>query len=179
MIWADWVLLAALLVSIVIGIIRGFTREFFGLVSWVVAVVAALLLAPAALGWLEPHIATPSLRIAASYAVVFFGFLVLGAIVTAVVSTLVRKSASLSAVDRSVGGGFGLIRGVLVGVVLVWLVGLTPARQDPWWAQSKLIPPLEWLANGFRSVMPEQWQRYATPAGDAAEDAADAAKKGF
>src|SRR5688572_1259872 len=107
MIWADWILLAALLVSIVIGIIRGFTREFFGLVSWVIAIVAALLLAPVALGWLEPHIATPSLRIAASYAVVFFGFLVLGAIVTAVVSSLVRKSASLSAVDRSVGGGFG------------------------------------------------------------------------
>lgn len=179
MIWADWVLLAALLVSIVIGVIRGFTREFFGLVSWVVAIVAALFLAPAALGWLEPHIATPSLRIAASYAVVFFGFLVLGAIVTAIISALVRKNASLSAVDRSVGGGFGLIRGVLIGVVLVWLVGLTPARQDPWWGQSMLIPPLEWLANGFRSLMPEKWQRYATPAGEAAEDAADAAKKGL
>ncbi len=169
--WADGFLLAALLVSIVIGILRGFTREFFGLVSWIVAIVAALFLAPTALGWLEPHIATPSLRIAASYAVVFFGFLVLGSIVTAVVSTLVRKNASLSAVDRSVGGGFGLIRGVLIGVVLVWMVGLTPARQDPWWKESRLIPPLEWLANGFRSILPEKWQRYATPAADAAETA--------
>jgi membrane protein required for colicin V production len=179
MIWADWILLAALLLSIVIGIIRGFTREFFGMVSWIVAIVAALFLAPVAFGWLEPHIATPSLRIAASYAVVFFGFLVLGAIVTAVISTLVRKNASLSAVDRSVGGGFGLIRGVLIGVVLVWLVGLTPARQDPWWARSTLIPPLEWLANGFRGLLPEKWQRYAAPAGEAAEDAAQAAKKGL
>jgi membrane protein required for colicin V production len=179
MIWADWILLAALLVSIVIGIIRGFTREFFGLVSWIVAIAAALLLAPAAHGWLEPHIATPSLRIAASYAVVFFAFLVIGAIVTAVISSLVRKNASLSAVDRSVGGGFGLIRGVLVGVVLVWLVGLTPARQDPWWGRSMLIPGYEWLANGFRGLLPEAWQRYATPAGDAAEQAADAAKKGL
>ena len=175
MIWADWGLLAVLLASVVIGVIRGFTREFFGLVSWLVAIVAALFLAPLALGWLEPHIATPSLRIAASYAVVFFAFLVLGAIVTAVISALVRKSASLSAVDRSVGGGFGLIRGVLIGVVLVWLVGLTPARQDPWWRDSLLIPPLEWLAEGFRSVLPEKWRRYATPAADAAE----AAKEGL
>lgn len=168
MIWADWVLLAALLVSIGIGVLRGFTREFFGLVSWIVAIVAALFLAPATLGWLEPHIATPSLRIAASYALVFFGFLVLGSIVTAVVSALVRKNTSLSAVDRSVGGGFGLIRGVLVCVVLVWLVGLTPARQDPWWKESRLIPPFEWLADGFRSMLPEKWQRYATPAAEAA-----------
>ena len=69
MIWADWFLLAALVMSIIIGILRGFTREFFGLISWVIAIVAAVFLAPATLGLLEPHISTPSLRIAASYAV--------------------------------------------------------------------------------------------------------------
>ncbi len=172
--WADWVLLAALLFSIVIGIIRGFTREFFGLISWVIAIVAAVFLAPTAHGWLEGQISTPSLRIAASYAVVFFAFLLLGAIATAVVSKLVSK-AGLTGVDRTIGGGFGLIRGVLIGVVLVWIVGLTPARQDPWWKESVLIPPLEWLADGFRSILPDKWARYAEPAADAA----DAAKKGL
>jgi len=162
MIWADWLLLAALVLSIVIGIFRGFTREILGLVSWIVALVAALLLAPGAVGWLEPHISTPSLRIASSYALVFFVVLVLGAVVTSIVSMLVRKSA-LSGFDRMVGGGFGLIRGVLVVVVVVWLVGLTPARQDPWWTQSMLIPRAEWLAEGFRSLMPEKWQKYAMP----------------
>ena len=165
MTWADWVLLAALVVSIVIGIIRGFTREVLGLVSWAVAIVASLLLAPATVGWLEPHIATPSLRIAGSYALVFFIALVLGAIVTTVVSMMVRKSA-LSGLDRMVGGGFGMIRGVLVGVVLVWLVGLTPARQDPWWKDSRLIPGLEWLAQGFGALMPEKWRPAVAPAAD-------------
>jgi len=163
MIWADWFLLAALVISILIGVIRGFTREILGLVSWIVALVAALLLAPSAVGWLESYVSTPSLRIASSYALVFFVVLVLGAVVTAVVSMLVRKSA-LSGFDRMVGGGFGLIRGVLIAVVVVWLVGLTPARQDPWWKESMLIPRLEWLASGFRSLMPEGWQKYATPA---------------
>jgi len=164
MIWADWLLLAALVISILIGVLRGFTREILGLVSWIFAIVGALLFAPNAVGWLEPHVSTPSLRIAASYALVFFVILVLGAVVTTIVSMLVRKSASLSAVDRMVGGGFGLIRGVLITVVAVWLVGLTPARQDPWWNESMFIPRLEWLANGFRSLMPEKWQKYAAPA---------------
>ena len=163
MIWADWFVLAALVISIVIGILRGFTREVLGLVSWIVAIVAALLLAPSAVGWLESWVSTPSLRIAASYALVFFVVLVLGAIVTAVVSMLVRKSA-LSSFDRMVGGGFGLIRGVLITVVVVWLVGLTPARQDLWWKESVLIPRLEVLASGFLSVLPEKWRTYATPA---------------
>ncbi|MGQ0587707.1 MAG: CvpA family protein [Gammaproteobacteria bacterium] len=174
MIWADWVLLAALLASVVIGIIRGFTKEVFGLISWVVAIFAALFLAPSILGWLEPHVSTPSLRIASSYAIVFFAFLVLGAVVTAVVGSLVQKSG-LTGIDRTIGGGFGLIRGVLIGVVLVWLVGLTPARQDPWWKESMLIPGYEWLAEGFRSVLPEKWARYAEPAAEAA----DTVKKGL
>lgn len=163
MIWADWFLLAALVISIVIGILRGFTREVLGLVTWIVAIAAALWLAPSTVGWLEPHVATPSLRIASSYALVFFGVLVLGAIVTTVVSMLVRKSP-LSGVDRMVGGGFGLLRGVLVAVMLVWLVGMTPARQDPWWKESMFIPRLEWLAAGFNALMPDSWQKYATPA---------------
>jgi membrane protein required for colicin V production len=176
--WADWILLAVLLVSVAFGILRGFTRELLGLVSWILAVTAALFLAPTTLGWLEPHIATPSLRIAASYALVFFVFLVIGSIVTAVVTSLVRKSP-LSGVDRTIGGGFGLIRGVLVAVLLVWVFGLTPARQDPWWKQSMLIPPAEWLAGGLREALPEKWQRYATPAADAAEAGAAAAKEGL
>ena len=41
MIWADWFLLAALVVSILIGVMRGFTREVLGLISWIVAIAAA------------------------------------------------------------------------------------------------------------------------------------------
>lgn len=158
MIWADWFLLAALVISVLIGVFRGFTRELLGLVSWIVALGAALLLAPHAVPVLEPHIETPSLRIAGAYAGVFFGILLAGAIVTYVVSTLVRKSP-LSGVDRMVGAGFGLVRGVLVAVLLVWLVGMTPARKDPWWGESALIPPLDGLARGLEGFMPEDWRQ--------------------
>lgn len=162
MMWADWFLLGALVISIVIGVWRGFTREVLGLLSWILAIVAALLFAPAAEGWLAAHIATPSIRIAASYAVVFFAALVVGAIVTALIAMAVRKSP-LSGIDRVVGAGFGLVRGVLIGVLLVWVVGLTPARQDPWWGQSALIPPLDRLAGGFQRWLPEAWQKQVQP----------------
>jgi membrane protein required for colicin V production len=158
MIWVDWFLLGALLASILIGILRGFTREVFGLATWIVAIAASLVLAPTVTGYLETQIETPSLRIAAAYGLVFFGGLVLGAVVTAIVSRLVRSSP-LSGVDRTVGGGFGLVRGVLLAVVLVWLVGMTPARQDPWWEQSMFIGRLEVLSGGLEQLMPEKWRR--------------------
>lgn len=162
MIWADWFLLGALVISILIGVWRGFTREILGLVSWIVAAVAAIVFAPHTVGWLEPRIHTPSLRIAASYAIVFFAALVLGAIVTTLASMLVRKSM-LSGVDRMIGGGFGLVRGVLMGVLMVWLLGMTPARKDAWWGASMFIPRLEVLAEGLRNLMPEDWRKRVAP----------------
>lgn len=163
MIWVDWCLLAAFLASIVIGVLRGFTREVLGLASWVLAIAAALLLAPTAAEYLGSSIETPSLRIAAAYALVFLAGLIVGAIVTAVASLLIRKSP-LSGVDRMVGGGFGVVRGVLLAVVVVAVLGLTPARQDPWWKESVFIGQLEWLADGFRKMLPEHWrQRLASP----------------
>lgn len=169
MIWVDWILVAALVVSILIGVLRGFTREVLGLASWILAIAAALLLAPTAAVYLEPHITVPSIRIAASYGLVFFVGLVAGAVVTYVISSLVRKSP-LSGIDRTVGGGFGLVRGLLLAVVLVWLVGLTPARQDPWWGESVFVGRLQWLADGFVRAMPEAWQKSLNPAAVAAKE---------
>jgi membrane protein required for colicin V production len=157
MIWVDWILLAALIASILIGVLRGFTREVLGLVTWILSIAATLLLAPSATGYLESQIPTPSLRIAAAYALVFFGGLVIGAIITAIIVKLVRQSP-LSGVDRAVGAGFGLVRGLLLAVVTVWLVGMTPARKDPWWGQSTLIPRLEVLTGLFERFMPEKWR---------------------
>lgn len=168
MIWADWFLLAALVVSILIGVLRGFTREVLGLLTWIAALGASLIFAPHAVGYLEPHVATPSLRIAASYAVVFFAVLLVGAILTYVAGMLVRKSP-LSGVDRMVGGGFGLVRGVLIAVLLVWLAGMTPARKDPWWGQSALIPRLDGLAHGLNGLMPEGWREQLAPTAVAKE----------
>jgi membrane protein required for colicin V production len=155
--WVDGCLLAVLAASIVIGIIRGFTREALGLATWVFAIGASLFLAHPVARWLEPTIAVLSIRMAVSYGLVFFAGLVIGAVVTSIISSMVRKSP-LSGVDRTVGGGFGVIRGVLLGIVFVWLVGMTPAREDPWYRGSFLIVRLESLAQGFNKLLPDEWQ---------------------
>jgi len=157
LIWVDWLLVAVLIASIVIGIFRGFVREVFGLATWIIAIAAAVLLAQPMALVLEPHIAVPSLRVAAAYGIVFFVTLLVGALVTHLVALLVRKSP-LSGVDRTVGGGFGLVRGVLLALVFVWLAGMTPVRQDPWWQQSLLIGRLAGIAEGLDRLVPSQWR---------------------
>ncbi|HUS24369.1 MAG TPA: CvpA family protein [Candidatus Binatia bacterium] len=156
MILVDWCLLAVLAVSVVIGVFRGFVREILGLVTWAVAVVATLFLAAPASAALEGHIGTPSLRVAAGYALVFFGVLLTGSIVTHLVAMAVRKSV-LSGFDRAVGGAFGLVRGVLLALAFVWLAGKTPMRQDGWWSESLLVGRLDALVGGVAGLLPSQW----------------------
>jgi membrane protein required for colicin V production len=160
MIWVDWVLLAVLTVSIVMGIFRGFTREILGLASWVLAIIAALALAPFVDDLLTNKIPTPSLRSAAAHGLVFFAGLIVGALITAAIVALVRKSP-LSSVDRAIGGGFGLARGVLIALICTYLVGMTPARQDKWWSDSMFVGQLDRLASSLTHLLPDSWRKHA------------------
>jgi membrane protein required for colicin V production len=55
---------------------------------------------------------------------------------------------------------FGLARGMLVVAVLVLLGGLTPLPEDPWWQESKLIPPFQALAIWLRDHIPSGMTGY-------------------
>lgn len=154
--WADYVILAVFAVSILIGLLRGFTREVLGIVGWVLAFVIAFTFTHAVAEWLTPHIATPSVRRAAAFGGLFFGVLLLSSLLTFFVGRLVREGAMASA-DRTLGAGFGLLRGLVLTAALIWAVGNTLARQDPWWQQSALIPRLEWTADILKAIVPQRW----------------------
>ncbi len=156
MIWVDYGILALLLVSVIVGLLRGFAREVFGLLTWALAFWLALRFAAPFGHWLEPYISVPSVRKVSAYALLFFGGLLVGGIFTSLIVRALRASA-LSSTDRTLGGGFGLLRGgLLVGAFLL-LGGATPLKQDPWWNQSVLLPHFQWLADGLAIVIPERW----------------------
>ena len=150
---ADAGILAIVLLSVVIGIARGFMVEALSLCAWVAAVVAATAFGPALAGVFEGRIELPSARIALGYGLVFVATLLVGALATWVVRRLVEESG-LSGTDRMLGLVFGLVRGVLIVVVLVLLSGLTPFPRDPWWRESRALPSFEALARDFLPLLP-------------------------
>lgn len=154
LIWVDYIIIGVVLLSALIGLFRGFVKEAFSLGTWVVAFLVALRFSqPFSLNLLE-YIDVPSVRVAAAFIILMIVTLILGAMLSFLVSQLVEKTG-LTGTDRFAGFLFGVARGVVVMSVLVLLAGLTPLPQDPWWVESTLIPPFQELSVWLRSHIPE------------------------
>jgi membrane protein required for colicin V production len=157
--WADWVIVGIFSLSCLIGILRGFVSEAFSLFIWVAAALIARLFGSRLEVYLVGLIEAPSVRIMAAYAILFVATLLLGAMLSYLISALVRATG-LSGTDRLLGMVFGAARAfIIVIAVLVLLPGLAPVNQDEWWSSSKLIPHFlaceDWVVAAYKGV--SQW----------------------
>lgn len=154
--WVDCCILGIVVLSMLVGVLRGFARELLGLMTWIAAVVASAVFGATAAEHLSTQIANPALRSVAGHALVFFGALFVGAVLTHLVGVLIR-SAGAGGMDRTLGAGFGLLRGVFVVVLVVMIAGSASPQAGQWWRDSQLVPPLLPLADALRSLVPERW----------------------
>ena len=156
MIWVDWCIVAVFLISILIGVLRGFAREILLLLTWVLAFGLAWGFGDIVAGMLVDHISEPAIRSACAYAALFIGGLLFGAILTHLLTEWIRGSV-LDGIDRTLGGGIGFIRAVLIVALFMIFASTMGAKQDRWWSQSQVIPHIEWLADGLKTLIPERW----------------------
>jgi len=175
MIWIDFTLIGLIFIFFVSGLLRGFTKEVFSLVFWILAIWVSLNFSPefcrigslpiatlppslAVAGFLESTISHPSARMVASFVALFAITLSLGGLIGFLLSVLAKKTG-LTFMDRFGGMVFGVVRGMIVVTVVVILAGLTPLPKDSWWTESKLIPPFQllavWLRDHLSSGMAE------------------------
>ena len=107
---ADYVILAAIALSAILGATRGLLREVVAFVTWVTAVIVAWHFSDV----IEPHLggllAGASVKPWVARLVILFLVLLLGALIGAIVSQFVRLSI-FSGVDRLGGFAFGGLRG--------------------------------------------------------------------
>jgi membrane protein required for colicin V production len=149
--WIDWMLVGVALVSVGIGITRGFIREVLSLVVWILATFNAYLLGDELSTMLTDLINKPSVRLSIAMAVLFVMTLLVGALLNHVFSEMVKNSGLTSA-DRILGIFFGLARGV---ILIMMLVLFTPAymKQAKSWQQSRMLPQFQaWEAASRESV---------------------------
>lgn len=153
LLWVDYLIAGIIAVSAVMGLFRGFVKEAFALVLWVVAVWVASQYSREVSVLLQSTISYPSARVAAAFAVLFFATLILGGMISFLLSQLIERTG-LTGSDRLLGMLFGIGRGAVLVSILVMLAGITPLPEDPWWKKSLLIPPFQALAVWLKTHMP-------------------------
>ena len=120
MVIMDWVALVIGVVSALIGLKRGFTREVLSLATWVLAVVVATTFSDRLALLLAQWIHTESWRLATAFGILFVLTLIVGAMLNHVLSEFVRM-LGLGGLDRTMGVLFGLLRGAVVIILLLVL----------------------------------------------------------
>jgi membrane protein required for colicin V production len=155
----DWVLLAVLGLSLLLGLWRGIVQEVLSLVGWVAAFYVSQMYAPAAAAWLPMQGSSQMLRYAAGFVVVFVAVLV----TTALVSWTVKKLLSavgLGLLDRVLGSLFGLMRGVVILLAVTVFVGMTPMRDTEAWKQAQGTQWLQQFLHVLKPVLPADFGKY-------------------
>lgn len=154
MTWFDYTVIGIIVLSASLGWWRGLVYEVLSLLGWVVAAIVARLFAAQAAPYMPAALGAEAIRIAAAFAVLFIGTLIIGGIVAWLLSKLV-KWVGLGWMDGLLGGLFGVLRGVLVVLALVLLAGLSGLPKEPSWSNAALSKPLVSIALMVKGWLPE------------------------
>lgn len=159
--WLDWALLAVLLLSALLGLWRGLVYEVLSVAGWVVAFVLAQAYAAEVGVWLPMEGASPPVRLAAGFVVVFLVAAFAGGLVAWLVKKLV-ESVGLRPVDRILGGAFGLVRGLVILLGVTVVVSMTSLQTQGWWRESVVADTLTDTLHALKPLLPEALSRYLT-----------------
>ncbi|MDP9128457.1 MAG: CvpA family protein [Pseudomonadota bacterium] len=131
----DYTVLGTILLSGLLALMRGFVREMLSLAAWAAAYFVAAKFYPVAVPWTHEYIKNLTGANALAAVIIFIMALIVFTLVGYLIARLIRGRA-LTAIDRSLGFMFGLVRGVLI-VCLLYL----GATYVPWLNMDKLDKP--------------------------------------
>jgi membrane protein required for colicin V production len=136
---ADYLIIATVIISGTVGLVRGLLREAIALITWIVAAFVAWHFA----GVLEPHLGgllkQDAVRPWVARLILFLAVLLLGHTIGAILGYFVRLSL-FTGIDRFLGLLFGLLRGVVIVGAAVIVCEIVRLDTESWWHESVLLP---------------------------------------
>jgi membrane protein required for colicin V production len=149
--WLDWVLLAVIVVTAVVGIVKGFVRQAIGLVAVVTGLVLAVVYYEQTAGVFETFVKNRLLSNFLGFLLIFFIVLIAGAILGHLITKAMK--GPLAFANRLFGAVFGLIKAVLIcGILVFALVSFEVAK--PALETSVLAPPCLGVTRAVINLVP-------------------------
>lgn len=136
----DYLILGVLVLSMLLGMIRGFVREAIGVLAWLGGLWVAWRYAPSLEPFLGGTIGEPPVSTWAARTLIVIAVLVLAWLIAGVLSYFMRHSGLSLMIDRLLGLFFGALRGAVVVAVFVLLGQFVELDRVSWWRHSRLLP---------------------------------------
>ncbi|MER1967218.1 CvpA family protein [Castellaniella sp. GW247-6E4] len=158
----DYIAIAVLVLSALIGLMRGFVREILSLIAYVVAFISSIWWGPGLSGWLVQYIENGLLRTIAAYGAMFLIALMLIGLLNIALGALLDRTG-LTPADHGLGAVFGTVRGLLIVLALVGLAGYTELPREPWWQEARTSAAAVRGFQQIKSLLPPslaQWLPY-------------------
>lgn len=151
----DGILVGFTLVSAMLAMVRGFSREILSVVSWAASAAAAFFFYKPVVPYLLPYIDNEKVAMGAAAAIVFVIALIVVTVVTMKLADWIIDSR-VGALDRTLGFLYGAARGILVvAVALLFFNWLAGDKVPSWVEQAKSRPLLESIGAKIESMLPE------------------------
>ena len=159
MITTDWIFLAVLIFSMLLGAWRGLVFEVLSVLGWAVSFYAAQYFAPLVAGLLPLQSSSDAVRYAAAFVMVFIATVFATGLLAFLLKKLI-EAIGLRPVDRTMGAAFGLVRGVILLLAAAVVIDMTALKNSVWWQESKGAPVLTATLKGLKPVLPEKFAKY-------------------
>ena len=155
----DWALLGVLGLSMLVGAWRGLVFEVLSVLGWALSFFAAQWFAPTLAGELPLPSAGEPVRYAAAFVLIFIGVLIVCSLVTVAIKKWVQ-AVGLRPIDRTLGAGFGALRGVILLLAVAVVVNMTGVKNSVWWQQSVGSGVLATALVKIKPLLPERFNKY-------------------
>ncbi|AMM23584.1 CvpA family protein [Variovorax sp. PAMC 28711] len=155
----DWIGIAVLVLSMLLGVVRGLVFEVISLIGWIAAFLCAQWFAGDVAAWMPVGEAGAVWRYPVAFVLVFVAV----AFGVGLVAALTRKmiaAVGLRPVDRILGAAFGLARGVLALLVAAVVVHLLAMSDGALWKESRGAIVLDEALQGVKPALPEKLASY-------------------
>jgi len=152
----DGIVLFVILISAVLAMIRGFTREVFSIGSWVAALVVAYFFWDDVFPYVQGYVDDKNIALGLTIGGLFFITLLIVSIITMRISDFVLDSRA-GPLDRTLGFAFGAARGLLLVIIAILFLNffIDKDKQPGWIATAYSKDWLDSLGTDLMNRLPD------------------------
>ena len=134
----DTAIIIVVAISSAFGLWRGLVKELLSLLSWIAALLVARVYGEALARLLVNMIESESIRYVTAFVLLFVMVIMIGTLINHFVAKLLTVTG-LKFFDRLLGVVFGLARGTVIVLVILFILNVFVSETE-WWQESTLIP---------------------------------------